>query len=273
MDSVIFKANGVSYSYPGGLRALFRVDAAVNRGEKVGIIGANGSGKSTFLQLLDGLIFAESGEVSFCGRRLSEKEFEDPVFSAGFRRRVGFVFQNSEIQLFCPTAKEDILFGPLQLGLPREDTLRRVDRLVEILRIGNLLERAPYRLSIGEKRKIAIVSVLAINPEVLILDEPTAGLDPATSRSIIDLLLAENRAGKTIITATQDLHIVEEISDRVYVFGGEKTVVKSGTPEVILEDTSLLGANNLLHVHSHRHQGKAHVHPHAGIEHHLDDLG
>ncbi|TAM37528.1 hypothetical protein EPN54_05160 [bacterium] len=113
-----------------------------------------------------------------------------------------------------------------------------------------------------------MASTLIINPDVLILDEPTAGLDPLTTRHIIDLLIDENAAGSTIITSTHDLHIVEEMSDVVYVFGMDKNIVKFGPAEGILNDTALLSANNLVHIHSHRHKDKVHVHPHLHIEHH-----
>ncbi len=134
-----------------------------------------------------------------------------------------------------------------------------------------MLDRSPHQLSIGEKRKVAIASVLIIEPEILILDEPTAGLDPLTTRNIIDLLIQENINGKTIITSTHDLHIVEEISDLVYVFSHQRKIVKSGLAEDILNDTALLTENNLVHIHPHRHKDKTHIHPHLHLEHHGGD--
>jgi len=130
------------------------------------------------------------------------------------------------------------------------------------------LDRSPHQLSIGEKRKVALASTFIIDPDVLMVDEPTAGLDPLTTRHIIDLLLQANENGKTIITSTHDLHIVEEISDRVYVFGQAKRIVGSGKPRQILEDSQLLQANNLVHVHSHKHKGITHTHPHLHVAHH-----
>lgn len=270
MDNKVFELSGVYFSYLGKFPALAGIDIKITRGQKISIIGANGSGKSTFLQVLDGLIFADSGRVSFNGQELSEKIFNDEKFSQDFRRKVGFVFQNSDAQLFCPTVKDDLVFGPLHLSIAKHEIQTRLDRLVSVLEIKDLLCRSPHQLSIGEKRKIAIASVLIIEPEVLILDEPTAGLDPLTSRHIIDLLIDENTKGKTIITATHDLHIVEEISDIVYVFGQEKKVVKMATANVILNDTALLEANNLAHIHSHRHKDKIHIHPHTHLDHHAD---
>ena len=160
------------------------------------------------------------------------------------------------------------MFGPTQLGLSKEGSDRRLHEIAEILNIENLMDRSPHQLSIGEKRKVAIASTLAIDPEILILDEPTAGLDPLTSRYIIDLLIKANMSGRTIITATHDLHIVEEISDVVYVFSQEKKIIRSGMPDEILNNIQLLQDNNLVHIHSHRHEDKVHVHPHLHLDHH-----
>jgi cobalt/nickel transport system ATP-binding protein len=133
-----------------------------------------------------------------------------------------------------------------------------------------LLDRSPHQLSIGEKRKVAIASTLIVNPDVLILDEPTAGLDPLTTRYIIDMLIQANESGKTIITSTHDLHIVEDVSDIVHVFSQDKKIIKSGQSDKILKDIALLQAYNLVHIHSHRHKDKIHVHPHLYFGHHLE---
>jgi len=262
MDNVIFELKDVHFSYLGKYPALRGVDIAIQRGQKIAVIGANGSGKSTLLQMLDGLIFPGSGIIKAFGSQIDEKMFNDEDFSRSFRKRVGFVFQNPDIQLFCPSVKEDILFGPLQLGLDKRKTEDRLVMLADLLGIKELLNRAPHQLSIGEKRKVAIASTMIIDPEILILDEPTAGLDPLTTRHIIDLLVSENKAGKTIITTTHDLHIVEEISDVVCVFSSAKTIVRSARAQELLKDMEFLQAHNLVHIHSHHHDGTVHVHPH-----------
>jgi cobalt/nickel transport system ATP-binding protein len=271
MGNIVFELNDACFSYLGKFPALDAVDIDIHAGEKICVIGANGSGKSTLLHLLDGLIFADRGFFSFCGKELNEESFNDAAFSRNFRRKVGFVFQNPDVQLFCPSAKEDIVFGPLQLGLAKNEIQKRLEKLITTLGIQDLLDRPPNQLSIGEKRKVALASTLIIGPDILILDEPTAGLDPATTRHIIDLLIDENMAGKTIISSTHDLHIVEEISDLVYVFGADKKIAKFGQPDDILNDAALLTANNLAHIHSHRHKDKLHVHPHAHLEHHGEE--
>lgn len=269
MDDLIFRLRAVNFSYLKKYPALCGIDMDIARGQKIAILGANGSGKSTLLQLLDGLIFPDTGSVEAFGRRLDEAALNEEDFSGRFRSRIGLVFQNPDIQLFCPTVKEDILFGPLQLGLDKAAMNKRVEEIIISLGISELLERAPHQLSVGEKRKVCIATVLAIDPDVLLLDEPTAGLDPQTSRHIMDIIIEANAKGKTVITATHDLHIVEEIADQAYIFSHEKKIARSGPVEELLNDTELLQANNLMHIHKHRHKDMEHVHPHQHIEHHI----
>jgi cobalt/nickel transport system ATP-binding protein len=271
MNKVIFELRDVYYSYLGKFPALCGIDITVKEGHKIAVIGANGSGKSTLLHLLDGLFFADQGSVQFLGKNLAENDFQDESFSRKFRHTVGLVFQNPDVQLFCPTVKDDIIFGPLHLGMGRTEISQRLEELVGRLEIEDLLARSPHQLSIGEKRKVAIASSLIIDPEILLLDEPTAGLDPATTRHIIDLLNEAHQAGKTIITSTHDLHVVEEIADSIYVFNHDKKIVRSGPADAILNDMELLQQNNLVHIHSHRHKDKVHVHPHIHLDHHPDD--
>lgn len=262
MAEPLYKLTGVSYSYPGAIPALGGLDLEINRGDRVAIIGANGTGKSTLLTLLDALIFADKGAVLMEGNPLTERAMNDAAYQRLFRSRVGFVFQNPDVQLFCPTVREDILFGPLQLGCKKEDILRLFDAIVDRMHIGHLLDRSPHQLSIGEKKKVSIASVLIMEPEVLLLDEPTAGLDPQTTRDIIALLVHAHEHGGSVIFATHDLHIVEEIADVVHVFGDNRSIIRSGTPEEILTDPDFLQKNNLVHVHVHRHLHTHHAHPH-----------
>ena len=262
MAEPFFTLTDVSYSYPGAFPALSNVTLTINKGEKAAFIGANGTGKSTLLTLLDALIFPAAGSARALGRELTEKTMADPSFQRLFRGCVGFVFQNPDIQLFCPTVQEDILFGPLQLGVAQEEITRRFDAIVERMKIASLLNRSPHQLSIGEKKKAAIASALIIEPEVLLLDEPTAGLDPQTTRDIIAILNDAHALGRTIVMATHDLHIVEEIADVIHVFGSNRSIIRSGKPEDILIDQHFLQENNLIHVHVHRHLHIHHAHPH-----------
>jgi cobalt/nickel transport system ATP-binding protein len=262
MAEPVFSLKNVCYSYPGGIPALKDVALDINTGERTAIIGANGTGKSTLLTLLDALIFPDSGSITAFGEEITERSMRDAGCQRLFRRRVGFVFQNPDVQLFCPTVREDIAFGPLQFGVDHEEIRKRLDGIAEKIRITHLLDRSPHQLSIGEKKKAALASTLIMEPEVLLLDEPTAGLDPQTTRDIIEVLQKAHAAGRTVVMATHDLHIVEEIADTVHVFGAFKSIVRNGNAEEILTDNAFLQVNNLMHVHVHRHFGVKHVHPH-----------
>ncbi len=269
MNSIIFELKNVYFSYLGKFPALCGIDISIEQGKKIAVIGANGSGKSTLLHLLDGLIFPDSGSVKFCGSELTENAFNNEVFSMEFRKKVGLVFQNPDVQLFCPSAREDIIFGPLQLGMAMNEIEIRLEEIAGVLDLKKLLDRAPHQLSIGEKRKVALASTLIIDPDILILDEPTAGLDPLTTRHIMDLFLKLNDSGKTLVISTHDLHIAEEISDIVFVFNQEKKIVKYGSALEILNDSRLLHDNNLIHIHTHMHEGKIHTHRHAHQSYHV----
>ncbi|MFA6448091.1 MAG: ABC transporter ATP-binding protein [bacterium] len=262
----IFEADLVSYSYAGRYPALLDVSLNIAPGEKVALLGANGSGKSTLLRMLDGLIFADSGSVKFMGRELSEDTLRGAANSF-FRSKVGLLFQNPEIQLFSPTVWDDILFGPAQLGLPRDEAVSRAESALTALRIERLRDRAPHELSLGEKKRAAIACIMALNPDVLLLDEPTSGLDPRSCRDLMDIVIEASEKGKTVVTATHDLHFVSELADRVYVFGEDKRIIAEGPVSVILADEDKLREWNLEHAHRHRHTGKWHEHEHDHIGH------
>ncbi len=266
----VFAVDAVSYSYREA-EALAGVSLTIESGERVVLLGANGSGKSTLLKMLDGLIFPDTGRIHAMGRELTKDALGDDGFSREFRRRVGFVFQNSEAQLFSPSVREEIAFGPLHLGLPLEEVERRVEDTLHIMGLEQLAERAPYNLSGGEKKKVALASVLAISPDVFLFDEPTAGLDPKTQSFLERLILDLSEAGKTIITATQDLRLAAETADRVIVLGEDHRLAGTGPAAEILDDRGLLLRSNLIHDHAHRHEerGLEHEHPHS----HLADHG
>lgn len=267
MEDLIFELNRVNFSYLGRFPALRDIDFKAEKGRRIAIIGANGSGKSTLLHLLDGLLFPDKGVVRFSGHEITEKILLDAEFNRYFRRSVGLVFQNPDVQLFCPTVREEIYFGPLNFGFDKSQISEVFDNITGILGIKELCDRMPHQLSIGEKRKVAMASVLISGPEVLLLDEPTAGLDPKTAMDLVELLNRYHADGKTIITATHDMHIVEEVADLVYVFGRDKSVIRAGHPHDILSDEAFLQDNNLIHVHSHAHGGKTHKHPHQHLHH------
>ena len=233
------------------------------------MLGANGCGKSTLLKILDGLLFPDQGTFRAFGEEVTEDRLEDEQFNRGFRSRIGFVFQNSEAQVFSPSVREEIAFGPLSLGMDQPAVAARVDDTLAMLDIAALADRAPYQLSGGEKKRVAIASVLVMNPEVLLFDEPTAALDPRTQQWLIELIIELNGAGKTIVLATHDLNTLELLADRCAVFSEDHRIVASGTPAEVLADRDLLLAVNLIHDHSHTTAQTIHAHPHAA-DHHAD---
>ena len=271
MDDPLFELDNVSYSYLQRFEALRDVNLRFNAGEQVAIMGANGSGKSTLLSILDALTFPTAGEFRAFGTPVLEATFdtlEKNEFSSFFRRKVGFLFQNPDVQLFSSSVSDEIAFGPLQLDLPPEQVKQRVDDVVAMLGIRNLLDRAPHMLSGGEKKKVCIASILATNPDVLLLDEPTGGLDPRTQIWLIDLIQALARSGKTVITATHDLDIVEQISTRAIVVGEDHTIRVDRNCSSVMNDLDLLMATNLMHRHMHRHGKLVHEHPHTHAKEH-----
>jgi cobalt/nickel transport system ATP-binding protein len=268
-DDPVFDARDLQYSYLGRFTALDGVSLTVARGEKVALLGANGCGKSTLLKLLDGLLFADAGEFRAFGQLVSEDHLEDEQFARGFRSRVGFIFQNSDAQVFSPTVREEIAFGPLNMGLDADVATLRVDDTLAMLGIEALADRAPYQLSGGEKKRVAIASVLVMNPEVLLFDEPTAALDPRTQQWLIELIVELNAAGKSIVLATHDLDTLDVLADRCVVFSEDHRVAAQGRPDAIMADHDLLVASNLVHAHRHVHRAddEPHAHGHEGAHH------
>ena len=237
----IFELRNVSYRYPTGDYALKNVNMDIYEGERVAIVGPNGAGKTTLLQILDGLIPAE-GYVKAFDMVLDEQTLRsDKMFE--FRKKVGLVFQDPDIQLFSPTVFDDIAFGPLHMDVSKEEVVRRVEKALKLMGIEKLKDKHPYNLSGGEKRKAAIATVLSIDPNVILLDEPTADLDPKSKNELIEIMNALNEEGKTIVIATHDIDAIPKIADRVYVIN--KTVLACGTPRDIFTDIDLLKKANL----------------------------
>lgn len=247
---MIFSIRNVSFAYPGGHRALSGVSLDVPAHESAVIVGANGCGKSTLLKVLDALYFPHSGTVAAFGGPLSESSLDNNRANIAFRRRVGLVFQDPDVQLFLPSVLDELAFAPLQLGLAREEVERRIDEALAALRIEGLRLRAPHQLSGGEKRRVALASVLTLDPEVWLMDEPSGGLDPRSHSWLIEFIRAQHRIGKTVITATHDLALAEEIATSMHVFSEDHTIVASGAPAEVLEDHDLLHRCNLYHYHT-----------------------
>jgi cobalt/nickel transport system ATP-binding protein len=263
----LFSLAGVRYVYAGRQPALDGIDLAIHSGERVALLGANGSGKSTLLKLLDGIIAPTAGTMRALGRDVAAVAAGQGAFR--FHREVGLVFQDPDIQLFSATVLDDVAFGPLQLGLDAAEAKARCDEALAAMEIAHLADRAPFELSGGEKKRAAIASVLSLRPEVLLLDEPTASLDPRTKWRLVDLIekLADTR---TLITATHELDIVPLIADRVIVLGEDRRVAADGPALTVLADTALLVRANLIHEHLHEHRHEPgtvrHAHPHDAEE-------
>lgn len=232
----IYDLQQVCYAYQS-LHALFDITLQVHAGQRIALLGANGSGKSTLLRLLDGLYFPDSGALRAFGRPLDENALSQDKDAYAFRRKVGLVFQNSEVQLFNPTVYDELAFGPLQLGWDKARITQRIDAMLEQFGIAHLRHRSPNRLSGGEKKRVALASVLIIEPEVLLLDEPCSGLDPLSQGNMVRFL-RESR-GRTLITATHDLAVVSDIADDCIVLR-EGRVAARGRAEAILSDVALL---------------------------------
>ena len=255
-----FEIDGITFDYEE-IPAIRGLSLRIERGERLALLGANGSGKSTLLRILDGLCFPTTGTVSFAGNPLTPESFQRNGYGLTFRREVALVFQNPDAQLFNPTVFDEIAYGPLQLRWSKEDILRRVDETLRLMGIFHLKERPPYRLSGGEKKRVALASVLVLDPEVLLLDEPTATLDPRSQSQLVDLIQQWKGTTKTVITATHQLDIVEDIADRVLVLEAG-AVIATGTPAEILSNEALLLRANLVHAHRHTHGNIVHSHPH-----------
>jgi len=270
----IFDLQNVSHWYLNKFEALKDVSLTMSAGEQITIIGANGSGKSTLLLMLDALIYATSGEVYAFGNPVTEDRFnslDDNEFARYFRTNVGMVFQNPDVQLFSSTVFDEIAFGPLQLNMPKEEVIKRTEEVMKMLDLSDFRDRAPHTLSGGQRKKVCIASILSINPEVLLLDEPTGGLDPRMQLWLTELLQDLAKAGKTIITATHDMGIVEQISDRSIVFGEDHTIKADSSSTEVMNDQELLLSANLIHEHTHWHGQVQHEHFHSREEEHYHE--
>lgn len=261
----IFHIDHISYAYPGFPASVQDVSFTIRQGERVALLGANGSGKSTLLHLLDGLYFPQSGAITAFGEPLTEDHLERTPFGPKFRQSVGYLFQYADAQLFCPTVQDELAFAPLQLRWPKAEILHRIEDTLALLEISHLRDRTPQTLSGGEKKRVALAALLIINPSVLLLDEPTAGLDPRSQTQLLEILDQLHQAGITLVTATHNLVTLPHLADRALVLNEEHRLVADAPTQVILDDLDLLLAVNLIHAHTHRHGDLVHAHPHQHV--------
>ncbi len=232
MDAL--RLDNVSYVYSDGIKAIENVSFSVGRGERVALVGPNGAGKSTLLRILAGLYFPTSGTAEIAGTPLTKKEAE------GLRRKVGFLFQDPDDQIFMPTVWDDVAFGPINLGLVEEEVRERVANAMSMTGIEGYEERVPHHLSFGEKKRVAIAGVLAMRAPILLLDEPTANLDPQGRRDLVKIL---DSLSETVVLATHDLSVAFELTQRAIVL--KRTKIFDGSPRELVERSDILAEANL----------------------------
>ena len=232
---LIVEAKDLTHTYAsGGTIALNGANFKVCRGERVALLGANGAGKSTLFKHLNGILKPTSGEVLVKGVPITKKNIMD------VRQTIGIVFQDSDDQIFAATVEQDVAFGPMNMGLPESEVKARVRDALELVEMSGFEDRAPHHLSGGQKKRVAIAGVLAMKPEVIVLDEPTAGLDPSSASKIMHLISKMKRSfGMTVILSTHDVDIVPMFAERVYVMH-DGTIEAEGTPKEIFNDSELI---------------------------------
>ena len=235
MSTPVIAVSGLSYRYPDGTAALSDIDLHIHAGERVALLGPNGAGKTTLVLHLNGIYMAQTGSVAVSGTAITK----DSVMEA--RRRVGIVFQDPDDQLFMPTIADDVAFGPQNLGLAGEELTTRVDDALDAVDIRDLAERSPSHVSFGQKRRAAIAGVLAMRPDIIVLDEPTANLDPAARRELTEVL---DSLDVTQLIVTHDLLYALELCPRSIIID-DGTIVADGPTRDLLADTELLAAHRL----------------------------
>jgi cobalt/nickel transport system ATP-binding protein len=233
-DQLSLDVSDLHFAYPDGHEALRGVSLQISRGEKVALVGPNGAGKSTLMLQLNGILSGR-GSIVVGGLPLNKANLPQ------IRARVGLVFQNPDDQLFSPTVFEDVAFGPLHIGYKDADVRERVMRALDLVNMAAYAERLSHHLSVGEKKRIAVATVLAMDPEILVLDEPSAGLDPRARRTLINLL---RQLPHTMLVSTHDLLMVRELFERMVIMDGGRVVADGPTRE-LLEDEALLEAHGL----------------------------
>lgn len=239
MGEIAVEVKDVKYVYPDGFVALDGVSLKIMKGERVAILGPNGAGKSTLLMLMSGLFMPSKGEVNVLGMTVDEKNLHR------IRKSIGLVFQDPDDQLFCPTLWEDVAFEPLNQGLPEEEVSIRTKEALRSVRLEGYEDKPPHHLSAGEKKRAAIATVLAMPHEILILDEPTANLDPISRIELIGLVNSLRKNGNmTLIIATHDVNLIPDVADRVFVLSRGRVITEGSVRNVLL-NSRIMGEASL----------------------------
>lgn len=232
------RLTGLTYAYPDGTAALHGVDLTVEPGERVALLGPNGAGKTTLVLHLNGILSGGSGTVEVSGVRVDPR---DRTVIAEIRRRVGIVFQDPDDQLFMPTVAEDVAFGPANLGIRGAELQARVDEALAAVGMGGHRDQTPHHLSFGQRRRVAVATVLAMRPEILVLDEPSSNLDPASRRELAEIL---DSLPITVLMVTHDLPYALQLCPRSVILDAGR-IVADGSTASVLADTGLLAAHRL----------------------------
>jgi cobalt/nickel transport system ATP-binding protein len=231
----VLDVRGLAYAYPDGHQALYGVDLRVHRGERVALLGPNGAGKTTLVLHLNGILVAGAGGVDVSGLTVTKNNLQE------VRRRVGVVFQDPDDQLFMPTVRDDVAFGPANLGVRGRALDERVRDALDKVGMGDFVDRPPHHLSYGQRRRVAVATVLAMEPEILVLDEPSSNLDPASRRELAEILLSLD---VTVLMVTHDLPYALELCPRSVVLSGG-VIVADGPTYDVLTDDALMSAHRL----------------------------
>lgn len=235
MTNIQLSTENLSFTYPDGTRALKNINIEIEKGEKVAIIGPNGAGKSTLFSHFNGLTEPTSGCVKIEGKPISFEK--DELLKV--RQKVGIVFQDPNDQLFAPTVKEDIAFGPMNLGLSYGEVEKRVEDALKMVGMENYEDKTPHHLSGGQQKRIAIAGIIAMKPEIMILDEPTAGLDPDGVEKVLNIMNQLNEEGMTLIISSHDIDMISKYADKIFIlYNGE--IIESGNKNKIFSDMELL---------------------------------
>ena len=240
MDNIILKTENLTYSYGDGHQALKGISVEIKEGERVCVVGSNGAGKSTFFLNVNGVLKHDGGDIYFKGQKVgnSKKELNE------LRRGVGIVFQDADNQIIASTVMGEVSFGPMNLKLPKDEVIARVDEALEYMNLSDFKERAPHYCSGGEKKRISIADIIAMHSEVMIFDEPTAALDPLNAAMLEDVLTRLSAQGKTLLISTHDMDFAYRWAERLVVFcNGE--IIADGTPVEILADDAIREKANL----------------------------
>jgi cobalt/nickel transport system ATP-binding protein len=230
----LIETRDLSYIYPGSVKALEGINFIAPRNARIAVIGSNGAGKSTLFKHFNGILKPTSGSVLIKGEPITKDNIRE------VRKFVGIVFQNPDDQIFSPTVEQDVAFGPTNLGLDEKTVHHRVHEALRMVQIDDLVDRVPHHLSGGEKKRVAIAGVIAMEPQILVLDEPTAGLDPQGVRELMGVInMLSKTYGMTIIFSTHDVSLVPEIADYIYVMNRGKIIARGSVQEIFMQPEML----------------------------------